>query len=216
MDSNLLKLLITGFVMGWGPCLPHSAAVLLPYIGATKTGWREGIKSALLFSLGKLSAFLILGLLATVAFGFLNRFFSPPWTSYLYLLVGVCMVLLGVAILASKGISNPFSKLLNQKILDKGNVSMLLLGFLLGIAPCVPLLGVFSYIGCVAGNIPAGILYAFSFGLGNVVSPVVLGVVAGLVPGKIFTSPKVLKIFQLFCGLVLLFLGLELIWRIWK
>ena len=58
MDSNLLKLLLTGFVMGWGPCLPHSAAVLLPYIGATKTGWREGTRSGLLFALGKLALFL--------------------------------------------------------------------------------------------------------------------------------------------------------------
>lgn len=63
--------------MGWGPCLAYSAPLLLPYIGATKRDWRGGLEVGLIFSIGRLLAFAILGGLATVAFSFINRFFPP-------------------------------------------------------------------------------------------------------------------------------------------
>jgi len=43
MLSNSLKLLIAGFAMGWGPCLAYAAPLLLPYIGATKRNWQDGL-----------------------------------------------------------------------------------------------------------------------------------------------------------------------------
>jgi sulfite exporter TauE/SafE len=77
MLSNSIKLLIAGFVMGWGPCLTYTAPLLLPYIGATKGNWQDGLKVGLVFSTGRLLALAILGGLATVAFGFINQFFPP-------------------------------------------------------------------------------------------------------------------------------------------
>jgi len=41
-----VKLLAAGIGMGWGPCLALSGPILLPYISATKGGWREGLRES--------------------------------------------------------------------------------------------------------------------------------------------------------------------------
>ena len=85
--SNGVRLLIAGFGMGWGPCLAYTAPLLLPYIGATKRNWQDCLKVGLVFSIGRLLAFTILGGLATAAFGFVNRFFPPQKSGWLYFIV---------------------------------------------------------------------------------------------------------------------------------
>jgi len=66
MLSDVLKLSAAGFTIGWGPCLAYMAPILLPYIGATKKNWKEGLKAALLFSAGRLLALSLLGGVALV------------------------------------------------------------------------------------------------------------------------------------------------------
>jgi sulfite exporter TauE/SafE len=61
MPSDSIKLVIAGFVMGWGPCLTYTAPLLLPYIGATTTTWQDGLKVGVVFSIGRLLALAILG-----------------------------------------------------------------------------------------------------------------------------------------------------------
>jgi sulfite exporter TauE/SafE len=91
-----LKLLGAGFGMGWGPCLAFCGPILLPYIGATKGGWREGLRMSAMFSLGRLLGLAILGGLASVAFASINRFFPPHRSGYLYLAMAIFIVLVGV------------------------------------------------------------------------------------------------------------------------
>ena len=214
MLSNLLKLLVGGFTMGWGPCLAYTAPVLLPYIGGTKRSWQSGLKTALSFSLGRLLALAILGGLATFAFNFINRFFPPHKSGYLYLIVAFFMIALGIFIVFERGFRKPVGKGLKERRLDKGTESMLFLGFLLGISPCVPLVAVLTYIGCVAENVASGILYALSFGIGAAVAPIVLGSLTGIIPEKLVRSAKLLRTFQIVCGSVLILFGFQLIYYV--
>ena len=214
MLSNLLKLLIGGFTMGWGPCLAYTAPLLLPYIGATKTGWQAGLKIGAMFSLGRLLALAILGGVATFAFSFINRLFPPYRSAYLYIVIAIFMIVLGILIILGKGFRIPVGKIVGEKILDRGTESMLLLGFLMGISPCVPLVAVLTYIACVAENIGSGILYALSFGIGASVAPIILGALVGIIPGKLLKSAKLLKGFQIACGIVLILFGSHLIYYV--
>ena len=77
MPSDAIKLLTAGFVMGWGPCLTYTAPLLLPYVGATKRTWQDGVTIGIVFSIGRLLALAILGGLVTVAFSRINQFFPP-------------------------------------------------------------------------------------------------------------------------------------------
>jgi len=211
MLSNSLRLLIAGFTMGWGPCLAYAAPLLLPYIGATKRNWQDGLKVALVFSIGRLLALAILGGLATVAFSSINRFFPPQKSGWLYLIVAFFMITMGILIILGKG----FKMHIGKTILDKGTISIFLFGFLMGIAPCVPYVAILTYIACVAENaVLAGILYAAVFAAGTALAPMVLGSLMGIIPEKLFRSAKLLKTFQVVCGVVLVFFGFQLIYYV--
>jgi len=169
MLSNSLRLLIAGFTMGWGPCLAYTAPLLLPYIGATKRNWQDGLKVGLVFSIGRLLALAILGGLATIAFSSINRFFPPQKSGWLYLMVAFFMTTMGILIILGKG----FKMHIGKTILDKGTISIFLFGFLMGIAPCVPYVAILTYIACVAENaVLAGILYAALFAVGTALAPI--------------------------------------------
>jgi len=203
-----LKLFIAGFTMGWGPCLVYTAPLLLPYIGATKRNWQDGLKVGLVFSIGRLLALAILGGLATVIFSFINRFFPPQKSGWLYLIVAFFMIIMGILIILGKG----FKVHIGKSILDKGDKSMFLFGFLMGIAPCVPYVAILTYIACVAENsILVGVLYAALFAIGTAIAPVVLGTLMGIIPGRLFRSAKWLKVFQVICGVILILFGLQLV-----
>ncbi|MCK4422149.1 sulfite exporter TauE/SafE family protein [candidate division WOR-3 bacterium] len=199
---------MAGFTMGWGPCLAYTAPLLLPYIGATKRNWQDGLKVGLVFSMGRLLALAILGGLATVIFSFINRFFPPQKSGWLYLIVAFFMIIMGILIILDKG----FKVHIGKSILDKGDKSMFLFGFLMGIAPCVPYVAILTYIACVAENsILVGVLYAALFAIGTAIAPVVLGTVMGIIPGKLFRSAKWLRVFRVVCGIILILFGLQLI-----
>jgi len=209
MLSNALRLLIAGFTMGWGPCLTYTAPLLLPYIGGTKTNWQGGLRVGLVFSTGRLLALAILGGLATVVFSFINQFFPPQKSGWLYLVSATFMIAIGILIILGKA----FKIDIGKSILDKGTTSMFLFGFLMGIAPCVPYVAILTYIACVAENaVLAGILYAAVFAVGTAIAPIVLGTLMGIIPGKLFKPAKLLRAFQVICGVLLILFGFQLIY----
>jgi len=204
MLSNALRLLIAGFTMGWGPCLTYTAPLLLPYIGGTKTNWQAGLRVGLVFSIGRLLA---LAALATVTFSFINQFFPPHKSGWLYLIAAGFMITIGSLVILGKGFKIGFGK----TILDKGTTSMFLFGSLMGIAPCVPYVAILTYIACIAENaVLVGVLYAAVFAAGTAIAPIVLGTLMGIIPEKLFKSGKALKAFQVICGTLLILFGFQL------
>jgi len=211
MPSNAIKLLAAGFTMGWGPCLTYTAPLLLPYIGATKRSWQDGFKVGLLFSTGRLIALALLGGIATVAFSFINQFFPPQKSGWLYVIAALFMIVLGILIIMGKG----FKIHIGDKILHKGSESMFVMGFLMGIAPCVPYVAILTYIACIAENaVLTGILYGALFALGTAVAPTLLGTLMGIIPGQLLKKDKLYKAFQVICGIILILFGGQLIYYV--
>ena len=213
---EVLKLLAAGIGMGWGPCLALSGPILLPYIAATKGGWRGGLRTSAAFSLGRLLALAILGGLASVAFASINRFFPPHRSGYLYLVMAVFIMLMGALIVLGKGFRMPFYHTLRERIVERGIKSTLILGFLIGIAPCATLVAILTYIACVATNALYGIVYALSFGVGTVVPLMILGPLVGFFPERTFKSARLLRVFRTMCGVILLLFGLQLLYSVWQ
>lgn len=52
---------------------------------------------------------------------------------------------------------------------------MFILGVLLGFAPCLPLIGILTYIAVKSTNPWQGLIYAGCFGLGNIIIVLLLG-----------------------------------------
>jgi sulfite exporter TauE/SafE len=211
MPSDSIKLIIAGFFMGWGPCLTYTAPLLLPYIGATTTTWQDGLKVGVVFSIGRLLALAILGGLVTMVFSRINQFFPPQRSGWVYGIVSLFMIVMGICIILGKGFKIP----IGNNMLKRGTESMFLFGFLMGVAPCVPYVAILTYIACIAENdVLAGMQHATVFALGTAIAPIVLGAFMGLVPGKVLKSMKLLKTFQAVCGIVLIFFGFHLLYYV--
>lgn len=81
---------------------------------------------------------------------------------------------------------------------------MVLLGLVVGVSPCLPLLGVLTEIMFIADKFYQGWLLGLAFGLGTLISPLlVLGTLAPLVPLKT-------QRLNFICGLLLIAAGLYL------
>jgi len=211
MLSNFIKLFTAGFIMGWGPCLTYTAPLLLPYIGATKRNWQDGLKVSFMFSIGRLAALAILGGLATIAFRLINQYFPPHRSGWLYLIIALFMIGTGILIISGKKVSIHIGK----ELLNKSIESMLIIGFLMGLAPCAPYVAILTYIACIAENkIFVGILYATIFAAGTAIAPLVLGTLMGIISEKLLKSATLLKIFRIICGTVLVLFGLHLLYYV--
>jgi len=197
--------------MGWGPCLTYTAPLLLPYIGATTTMWQDDLKVGVVFSIGRLLALAILGGLVTMAFSRINQFFPPQKSGWVYGIVSLFMIVMGICIILGKG----FNISIGNRMLNRGIESMLLFGFLMGVAPCVPYVAILNYIACIAENdVLAGMWYATVFALGTAIAPIVLGDFMGFLPGKVLKSMKLLKTFQAVCGVILILFGFQLLYYV--
>jgi len=210
-----LKLLAAGIGMGWGPCLALAGPILLPYIAATKTGWREGLKTSAAFSLGRLLALAILGGVATVAFASINRLFPPHKSGYLYLVMAIFIVLMGVLVILGKG-KMLLHRTLTEHIVESGTASTVILGFLIGITPCATLVAILTYITCVAKSVLDGMIYALSFGVGTVLPLMILGPLVSLFSERIVKSPRLFRVFRVMCGMILILFGLQLSYSVWQ
>jgi len=209
-----LELFITGLVFGASQCIISCLPMLALYVAGTREGWREGLKATLIFSFSRLFAYVLLGLLAGFAGTLLTDFLqSPGLGSYLWISAGAFISLLGILIMLGREPRFYFCRAMSQHTVNDSTKSMALLGFIVGVAPCAPLLGILTYITFSRSDFLLGAFYAFCFGVGaSIITPiVVLGVLSSVVPRLLFKNPRIFDIFRRSCGLLLLFFGARLI-----
>ena len=205
-----LDLFLSGLVLGMGPCLFFCFPILIPYVAGTREGWTEGLKSTLAFSLSRLFAYILLGLLTGLTGEFLIGFISQTgFNIYIWMIGSLFITLLGVLILLGEGHGMAPCRFLKRYTIEDGLKSLVLLGFIVGITPCAPLLGVLTYITLSVKSPLVGAYYALCFGVGaSITTPLVLaGIVAGGAPPLIFKTPRIFELFKRSCGLILIILG---------
>lgn len=201
---------LSGLALGMGPCLFFCFPILIPFVAGTREGWSEGLKATLAFSLSRLSAYVLLGLLTGLTGEFLIEMIGQTeFSFYVWIIGSLFIMLLGVLILLGEGHGIAPCRFLTRYTIEDGLKSLALLGFIVGITPCAPLLGVLTYITLSVENPLVGAYYALSFGLGaSITTPLVLvGVVAGGAPTLIFKTPRIHQLFKRSCGLILIILG---------
>jgi uncharacterized protein len=206
MDAGkILYLVIQGFFLGYGPCLLICAPILIPYT-IHKKHWYEGLTAAVEFSLARLVAYLILGGIVGSIGAFITRmFFTTMVHFYVQGLLAFALIVIGILIMFGKDTGLRFCQL------NQGN--MLTLGFLVGLTPCLPLLGILLEIALIANNFIDGVVYSFAFGIGTVLSPLLLiGAFAPSVGGKISKDMK--SLFVSICGLLLIGMGIYVFYNL--
>lgn len=205
-----VNLFLVGLTLGWGPCLVSCAPLLLPYIAATKRGWKEGLNSTLIFASARLFAYLLLGLLVGISSDLTSRLLSAQSAIYIQRSGGGFLILLGMLIVVGKNYHLPLCHILQRQFINRGVGSMFILGFITGILPCLPLLGVLSYIALITKSPVEGAFYGLSFGFGNLFSPLIpLGLLAGIL-SEAFKRDKIQFLFIRICGFLLILFGIQL------
>jgi len=203
---SLIKFFIAGLTLSSGPCLLFCAPVVLSYVFAKGSDWREGLKISLIFSFARLLACSVLGFLAVALFKIVLQIFGGE-KSYIRFLLGVFVVLMGFFYLLRKKECSGFEKFLTQK-----KHSIFLIGLLIGFSPCAPFLAVLTYIAATAKNVLEGFLSGFAFGLGTVISPLIpLSMTVGFFSQIARKKEKIFYFFKIVSALVLIYFGISLI-----
>lgn len=157
---------------------------MLPFIAGTQKGWRGGLKLSLAFSLGRIVPYIILSIVsAGIGQYIVARFYQTNAALIIQYVSGAFIVLLGILVVSGKSLPLHFCKPFQKPGVKSTLQEALVLGLVLGAAPCLPLLGVLAYIGFHAQNLLHGALLGLAFALGTLLSPILLaGSLAGGLP----------------------------------
>lgn len=210
------SLFLTGLVLGSGPCLLSCGPLLLSYIAAAKKTFRQSLRIYLVFSITRLVVYMALGAVA----GFLGewvlrRFFESRHLSWFFFLFGIFLIFLAVLVLFDRkgergGLCRPVMLKCTQGAGGLG--TEIGFGLLIALSPCAPLLAVIGYIGLISDHWFKGLSYMASFGLGTVVSPLILlAGFSGWIIQLIERRGRFVFFVRVFGALVLLALGLSLL-----
>jgi len=216
MTRAIVSIFIVGLSFGMGTCVSSCGPLLLSYIAGTKKSALKGLIVYFLFSAARITAYLILGL----AVFFLGRFaqeriFAGALFKYILLLGGLFIVFIGILMIAGKNLDFKFCRFLYSNVLERDKKSILIFGLTVGLLPCAPLLATLSVVGLTAKSWLESVLYSIAFGMGTVLSPLILLVIfAGFIPQFLGNNQKIYRIFSIICGLIIVILGIRLITKV--
>lgn len=159
---ELFNLLILGLVYGFTVCSLSCMPYFAPYILGSGNGFADGLSSSLAFVMGKICTYTVLGGIAAMLG------LSMPFHRSHNVLMGIVMILVALTL--------PFAgregcRQRCRGICTKG--SMFTLGIISSAMPCPPLVAVFL-LAAKSGSIAAGLSYGFCYGLGLVLSPMLI------------------------------------------
>lgn len=176
----MITILISGLLLGLGvgtSCLAFCAPVLVPHIVADHRGVKGGLFTSILFSLGRLVAYLGLALVL----GFAGEALSDriqSWLSPMTTGIGI--------LLFAYGISVSYGHMLRPALTSRvcsycgSQYSTLTLGVLMGLTPCIPLAMALAY-SLTLQKIFLSVVFFISFWLGSSIYLISLGSITGAI-----------------------------------
>jgi len=215
MLNIMSSLFLSGLFFGSGPCLASCGPVLISYVAGAGKDIGKSFLAYVLFSLARICVYLVLGGLIFS----LGRLFTEKtlgsFSRYIFLAGGIFIVTIGILTAAGRHPESGFCGFLQKKLLKEDKKSIFLLGALIGLLPCAPLLALFSYTGLVAKSWAESIFYNLSFGIGTFLSPLLpLVLVSGFLSRLINKQAAIYqKIFSFIAGIIVIYLGARLLIR---
>jgi len=209
MKESLYYLFVSGLILGSGPCLGFCAPILTGFIATYKPSLKKALISYLSFSWAKLVSYMIIGALCGAFSGLLKSGFFMSYLNIVNITLGFFILFIGI-------LTFIFKEPLGSKyclFLSKGNLTNAsILGLLAGFSPCLPLLGILNYIVIISRSSLEGLFYAFIFGLGTSISPVILLVgLSGKLAGNLSSNNKIKTLIRIASSLILIYLGAGII-----
>ncbi len=208
-----LSLFLTGLFLGAGPCLVSCGPFLVSFIAGNKKDFKQSLWIWFVFSLSRIFAYLVLGVLTgLLSQTIISRIYEGRILKYIFICAGMFVFLIGLLMIFNKLPQIKACEILKKKLISNHSKSIIIFGLVIGFLPCAPLLGVLAYIALISKSILRGVFYCLSFGLGTLISPLIIMVLCASWLAKILGSEeRLFGIFQKICAVIILFLGIQLI-----
>jgi Cytochrome C biogenesis protein transmembrane region len=208
MKENIWYLFISGILLGSGPCLTLCAPVLISYSAALKSTVKKSLYSYLVFSLCKLIGYCTLGALCAIGVKILHSESFQQSFGLAYQILGVFIFIIGATILLKGKSMTGFCSWIH-----KGNIRNVgILGLLIGVSPCLPLLGILNYVIIIARAPSEAIFLTLIFGLGTIISPLPLAMMlSGKAASYLTKNSRLALIVRLLSGGIILLLGINIV-----
>lgn len=190
---DILNALILGFTYGLGPCTFACAPLVVPLIMATSKNKKQGIIYSIIFGLGRVISYTILGFLAGLLGSQINLFLSKK-------ILGIFFVLLGAAIM----LKVQGKCIYKSRFKITGPFMSLIAGIVFGLGPCPPLVALLA-LAAVSKSALTGALMGLVFGIGTVVSPIII---LGFFSGWLAKQKEFKKVIPYVSGGFLILLGI--------
>jgi sulfite exporter TauE/SafE len=217
MNNNIIAgIFLSGLLLGSGPCLVSCGPLLISYITGTSKNVGQALSAYLIFSLSRIVVYVILGLMFFLCGQFVTEEFFSLSRRYIFVIAGIFICIIGILIILGRGFHNRICDKFKDTLIGKDVKTLVLIGLVTGISPCLPLLSVLSYVGLVSKSWQSSMLYGFSFGVGTSISALIIPVIScGLIPRFFQNRPRLKVMINLVCGCILVILGLQLILKGW-
>ncbi len=196
----LLQFFLSGLALGASMCGMHYSILLAPMVVKTSPNWKEGIKVGLCFGAGKVIMYGIFGGIAVYS-GYLIE--DILLRSSFRVAGGIILILIGIWFLLSTKKCRGFFK----------TAPPFLLGLVDGIFPCAPFLGFLLYLAYISREIYFGILAGILFGMGTIISAVVISGITPYLWRKLSFFSKVDIILRIIGLSIFFFWGITLLLR---
>jgi sulfite exporter TauE/SafE len=214
MNKLSVSFFLMGLTLGFGPCLASCGPLLISYLAGTQKSVYSSSLAYIVFSLSRILAYLALGVLIFLFGEFGSKYMYGSFSRYVYIFAGIFIIIIGVLMASGRSSYAKFCRRLSNLLLKKDIKTIFLLGLIIGIMPCLPLISVLSYIALVSKTFFDSLLYSFCFGLGTAISPLfLLSALTGLIPALLLKHSKFYAMFNSVCGLIIAGLGTQLIIR---
>jgi sulfite exporter TauE/SafE len=208
----IINLFIYGLLFGSGPCLASCGPLLISYIAGTNKKPLGGLRVYILFSFSRILAYIVINLLIFFLGKSILERLLRDYSTYIYILGGVFIIVVGLLMSLGKSLSFKPWQFLQRSILEHDFKSIFVFGLIIGFLPCVPLLAILSSTGLIAKTWLDSLCYAFSFGLGTVVSILLpLTFIASFLSRLIADKSIYGRVVNLACGIVIIMLGVQLV-----
>ena len=217
--SPVISALIIGIIYGATFCTLTCSPFIASYIIGTDRGTRRGMWLSIIFNAGRVLTYAMLGLLVGLAGGkYLVEGVYAMWGALIF---GTVVAGIGLWIALRRRSPAPgcgcspnaswFDRMryrLIPKEGDGGELSAAGMGILIGLIPCPPLIALLVF-AAAAGSATMGLTLGLVFGIGTLVSPlIIVAGAAGWFSDRVARdSPLMTSGLRRFAGLMLVLLG---------
>jgi thiol:disulfide interchange protein DsbD len=213
LSNPYLASIATGFIYGLVACTATCLPYIAGYIASTGTSFRKSVITTLIFNVGRITAYTIVGALLGIFSGLVLFFADESMLSllraYSTIVFSIVTILIGASLLYKN--KKPSSCNCNQPPLNpkwltnKFDVGAFTLGLSRGFVLCPPLMALLFSSVLFASPV-SSVAFAVLFGIGTTISPMLL---IGGVTGWLLSKAPLLRTYIALAGaIIIIILGI--------